>query len=76
MSTSAENDSSDVIEWFPGAILQEGRPGPNGAIIRDEFALVVLNQPLETQLGLLYTLWDNGMFFLGFPNHTIPMKMQ
>jgi thiamine pyrophosphokinase len=69
MTTSHDTEGAvapDVFEWRPADLIRAGpRAGtPHAGDQAPGFALVVLNQPLHTHLGVVRRLWDNGVFIL------------
>jgi len=59
---SADNvvPDADVIEWRPADLFKpRDRADENG-----RFALVVLNQPLDSHLSLFRQVWNNGVTVL------------
>ncbi|KAK4040655.1 thiamine pyrophosphokinase 1 [Parachaetomium inaequale] len=69
MSTqnTAETAQPGIFEWHPAELIRRRLPsrhetGPDPASDSNSarFALIVLNQPLHTHLGVVRQLWDNA----------------
>ncbi|KAK4183499.1 thiamine pyrophosphokinase 1 [Podospora australis] len=54
MATACSSTSTTSIEWDPSALV---RPASSSG---KQFALIVLNQPLQNHQGVIHTLWDNA----------------
>lgn len=48
-----------AVEWHPRRILHRHGPASERGDSQDTYALIVLNQPLDTFEGLR-ELWENG----------------
>ena len=62
MSASAEWPDSGIFEWQLGALIRGAR-SRQGQDESAGFALIVLNQPLDNNIGMIRQLWDNGVYF-------------
>ena len=57
MTTEHASTAEEVIQWFPIDLLRRTEAEARGP----GFALIVLNQPITSYLGIIRVLWKNGM---------------
>ena len=63
-SSNTERTNSAPVEWQPADLVRrQGQPSDEGHAQDSGFALVVLNQPLHAQLGVVRRIWNNGVYF-------------
>jgi len=62
--SNTERTHSVTVEWQPADLIRrQGQTSDEGKAQESGFALVVLNQPLHAQLGVVRRIWNNGVYF-------------
>lgn len=62
--STTERTHSATVEWQPADLIRRWSPPLDEDDAQNSgFALVVLNQPLHAQLGVVRRIWNNGEYF-------------
>lgn len=63
--STTERTHSATVDWQPADLIRRRKQTSDEYQAQDSgFALVVLNQPLHAQLGVVRRIWNNGKYFL------------